>query len=296
MDKDDEGNYLISARNMAALYKINGTSGDVIWQLGGLKGGSDFELFAEDIFAYQHHARFRGRSEDGGKEIISLFDNGAHSAPVKTHPTSRVRIYELDYLRNTATALRTFEAPDGLSAHTQGSAQVLPGGNIFVNWGQAGAITEFADSGEVLFHSYLDSKPDGGLVQSYRAFRSNWAGTPSEEPALVAFVSHHHSILDVYVSWNGDTETTLWRFYDASSGKEEPRPLGEVTREGFETHANLSVDGNTELSHVVAQAFDKYGNSLRKTLPVRVGSYERNAIAPSLFYSQGPMFRELELK
>lgn len=200
VDKDDEGNYLVSARNMAALYKINGTRGDVIWQLGGLNGGSDFELSAEDVFAYQHHARFRGRSEDGGKEIITLFDNGAHSAPVKTHPTSRVRIHELDHLRNTATALRTFGAPDGLSAHTQGSAQLLPGGNIFVNWGQAGAITEFADSGEVLFHSYLDSKPDGVLVQSYRAFRSNWTATPSEEPALVAFVSHHQSILDVYIS------------------------------------------------------------------------------------------------
>lgn len=99
VDKDDEGNYLLSARNIAAVFKINGTSGEVIWQLGGFHGGSSFELHPEDAFAFQHHARFCGRRENGNIEIISLFDNGAHTAPVKTHPFSRALFYEINHAK-----------------------------------------------------------------------------------------------------------------------------------------------------------------------------------------------------
>lgn len=273
VDKDDEGNYLVSARNMATVYKLNGTNGHVIWQLGGLHGGSDFEFEnpENDLFGYQHHARFRGRSADGSVEYISLFDNGAHSAAVKTHPLSRASVYKLDYNTGKATAIRSYEAPDGLSAATQGSTQLLDNGNVFVNWGQAGAITEFAEDGEVLFHAYLDSAPDGRLVQSYRGFRANWTGIPAEEPALAVFASDsgNKEGLDVYVSWNGDTETKAWRFYEASEG----RFLGEAKRSGFETHAHfknavpVSSLGSVK---IYAEAVDGDDNVLRQAKAVSV--------------------------
>ncbi|CAK7220419.1 hypothetical protein SCUCBS95973_004147 [Sporothrix curviconia] len=238
-DKDDEGNYLISARNTASVYKINGTNGQVIWQLGGLRGGSDFEFEdpENDLFGYQHHARFRGRSGDGSIEWISLFDNGAHSPDVKTHPSSRGRVYTLSHETGKATATRSYSAPDGLSASSQGSTQILPNSNVFVNWGQAGAITEFGEDGEVLFHAYLDSAPAGHLVQSYRGFRANWTGIPAEEPALVAIESlGDKNGLDIFVSWNGDTETKAWRFYLELGN----RLLGTTERTGFETHAHFA--------------------------------------------------------
>ncbi|KAG7149739.1 hypothetical protein HYQ46_001353 [Verticillium longisporum] len=80
VDKDDEGHYLLSARNITALFKINGTSGEIIWQLGGYRGGSDFEIAETEGFAFQHHARFRGRSLDGSLETISFFEM-AHTQP-----------------------------------------------------------------------------------------------------------------------------------------------------------------------------------------------------------------------
>jgi hypothetical protein len=257
LDKDDEGNYLISARNIAAVLKVNGTTGEVIWQLGGLKGGSSFKLAAEDQFAFQHHARFNGRSSDGRFEIISLFDNGAHSAPFKTHPHSRARIYQIDHSSRTAKAIRTFNAPDDLSAKTQGSVQILPNKNVFVNWGQEGAVTEFNDRGEVLFHSYLDSAPEGVLVQSYRGFRANWTGTPSEEPAIVAFGSYKQG-LDIYVSWNGDTETAAWRFYS------------ELKRQGFETHALFKGRRSDSNTLINAEAVDGQSHVLRRTRSVKI--------------------------
>ncbi|KAI9148812.1 hypothetical protein HJFPF1_10854 [Paramyrothecium foliicola] len=269
VDKDDEGNYLISARNVAAVFKINGTSGEVIWQLGGLKGGSSFKLIPHDQFGFQHHARFHGRSSDGRYETISLFDNGAHSASIQTHPYSRARIYEIDHHVGAAEAIRTFDAPDKLSARTQGSVQLLPNGNAFVNWGQAGAVTEFSDGGEVLFHSYLDSAPHGVLVQSYRGFRANWTGTPSEEPAIVAFTGDEDE-LDIYVSWNGDTETKKWRFFAHQIGQEKGIFLGESRREGFETRATFQRHKHHEGNLIVAEAVDVDDRVLGRTRAVNV--------------------------
>ncbi|KAK1633223.1 ASST-domain-containing protein [Colletotrichum phormii] len=252
VDKDDEGNYLVSARNTAAVFKINGTSGDIIWQLGGFHGG------------YQHHARFRSRSADGKIEIISLFDNGTHSTSVKTNPFSRGRIYQLNHTDGTAKALKTYNAPDRLSAHTQGNFQVLPNGNAFINWGQAGAVTEYSNDGDVLFHAYLDSAPEGHLVQSY------------QEPAIVAF-SGKDSVIDVYVSWNGGTEAASWRFSSTSAVEADARLLGEIKRDGFETHFTFSGRVNEDNSLVFAQAVSASGKILGQT---RATTISRNELSP----------------
>lgn len=266
VDKDDQGNYLLSARNIAALFKINGTSGDIIWQLGGFQGGSDFEIAEEDRFAFQHHARFRGRLADGSIETVSFFDNGAHSAPIKTHPFSRARLVQLNHTSGTATVLRTFNPPDNLSARTQGSVQLLPNGNVFVNWGEAGAVTEFSHKGDVLFHSYLDSAPSSNLVQSYRGFRANWTAIPAEEPAIVALKGSRSAApgVDVFVSWNGDTETRAWHFYARSSADAQAAFLGKAERTGFETVFRLdSLLGGD--ATVFAEATDGDGKVLRRT-------------------------------
>ncbi|KAJ4264355.1 hypothetical protein NW762_005552 [Fusarium torreyae] len=286
VDKDDEGNYLLSARNIAALFKINGTSGEIIWQLGGFHGGSSFEIPEQDRFAFQHHARFRGRSSSGNIEIISFFDNGAHSAPVKTYPYSRARIFELDHNKGTAKAIKTFDAPDGLSARTQGSVQILPNGNVFVNWGEAGAVTEFNTNGEVLFHSYLDSAPQSFLVQSYRGFRANWTGTPSEEPALIALQSEKGTGVDVFVSWNGDTETETWRFYGRLPTQSQDRLIAEVKREGFETHAHFADLPTDQEIVFTAESVDSSNNVLRRTRAIAVSAdlnHEPSSDSWSLF-------------
>lgn len=293
VDKDDEGNYLLSARNVAALFKINGTTGKIIWQLGGLHGGSSFEISEEDRFAFQHHARFRGWSADGTTEIISFFDNSAHSALVKTYPYSRARIFEINHNTRTARAVLTLDAPDKLSVRTQGSVQFLPNGNIFVNWGEGGAITEFNRNGRVLFHSYLDSEPYGKFVQSYRGFRFNWTGSPAEEPAVAALKSPGTTKLDIYVSWNGDTETTAWRFYAEHSTTRQRVLLGEVERQGFETHATFDSARVEHASLIVAEAIGSEYRVLRRTRPVSIIS---RALYPETYQdstSQWPLTNEL---
>lgn len=284
VDKDDRGAYLISARNYAAIFKIDGKTGAIIWQLGGLYNRSTFPIGDEVKFGYQHDARFVSRSTDGTSEIISFFDNAAHTSGPQIHPESRARIVEINYNQKTVRAIKTFPAPDGLVARSQGNTQVLPNGNVFVNWGQAGAISEFDGiSAKVLFHAYLDSAPDGISVESYRGFRFNWTGSPSEEPAIVAVAKD--GLLALYASWNGDTETTKWRFYVAAAGSKrlgsDLKPLtilGEAKRNGFETRLEVPDTGKLSTKSLIyAEAIGKAGQVLRrsKLVPVERDSERR---------------------
>ncbi len=280
VDKDASGNYLISARNYASIYKINGTTGDVIWTLGGLSGiPSDFKVEAGARFAFQHDARFVPTSttkhDTAQTETISFFDNGAHSADLKLHDVSRARIVVLDHVRKTAVAEATFLAPGNLLARSQGNAQLLPNGNVFVNWGQAGGITEFGGDTSVLFHASIDSNPNH-LVQSYRGFKGNWTGTPSEEPAIVAIRSHRK--VAVYVSWNGDTETSRWLFYssqtDGSSDHHGTQKyVGQAERKGFETRFDLPGIAFDASTRVYAEALDASGEIIKRTPSVSVVHY-----------------------
>lgn len=263
VDKDDQGNYLVSARNYAAIFKINGTSGQVLWQLGG--SGSDFDVPENAKFAYQHDARFRFRSNDGTIERISLFDNADHTAPGRSiNPFSRARYIELDHTTNTVREIHTYRPPDDLVTHSQGNVQFLPGGNVFVNWGQAGAVTEYSRDGHVLFHAYLDSYPNK-YVQSYRGFRSPWTGHSSEDPAVLALadlIGQRSSYVSIYVSWNGDTETDVWHFY-AAGVKTKERHLGMMSRAGFETSIEIDlglalVESLSDIS-IIAEARDSKG-------------------------------------
>jgi hypothetical protein len=128
----------------------------------------------------------------------------------------------------------------------------------------------------VLFHAFLDSEPNGKNVQSYRGFRANWTGTPSEEPAIIALSpTTEHANTTIYVSWNGDTETTAWRFYTESrtvTGTQRI-PLGEAERKTFET--KFVIDNKTTRtlvagSRILAEAVDKHGKTLVASQAVTV--------------------------
>lgn len=267
VDKDSAGDYLISARDACAVHKINGTTGEITWRLGGLR--SDFELGPNAAFCFQHHARFL--SQDGNEEVISLFDNSAHGTEnhrgheVHTHPFSQGKIIAVNTATWTAQVVQAFQPPDGLLAKSQGSTQILPNGNALVNWGSEGALTEFTPGGTPILHAFMDSGVLGGGVQNYRAFRSNWTGLPFEEPAIVALKTPSGTA--VYVSWNGDTETTAWRFYAVADRYGSRSFLGQAERSGFETSFFLA--GHL-LAYVSAEAISARGRVLRTTQTVRL--------------------------
>ncbi|KAL4878930.1 ASST-domain-containing protein [Aspergillus karnatakaensis] len=288
VDKDSEGNYLISARDACSVHKLNGTTGEIIWRLGGVK--SDFELGDNVKFCFQHHARYV--SKEGSKEVISLYDNSAHGTEdgrgheVHTHPFSQGKIIEVDTDTWKAAIVQAFQPPDGLLSKSQGSTQLLPNGNVLVNWGSSGALTEYRSDGTPIFHTYFDSGYLGLGVENYRGFRYNWTGLPNEAPAIISLANDDETT--VYVSWNGDTETKTWRFFNIVDEYGSREILGEVERKGFET--SLSLKGHN-VQVVAADAIGANGRVLTSTAAVKTkaevlpprGSGSGSSLAGSAF-------------
>lgn len=301
VDKDAEGNYLISARDACAIHKINGTDGSIIWRLHGNR--SDFKMANGTEFCFQHHARWLTQDSGDGIEVISLYDNSAHGtehndgSEVHTAPTSSGKVLKLNTTSWTAELVGGYFPPDDLLSKSQGSTQVLPGGNVLVGWGSEGAVTEFTADGTPVFHAYMDSGLLGIAVENYRAFRYNWTGLPSEDPAIVALTSEHEgkSTTTIYVSWNGDTETAAWRFFAVVDDKGSREFLAEVPRASFET--SLAVRGANFVS-VAAVAVDARGKVLTNTavvkteqefLPVRAHSMPMAAGGSQKVVTQKPL-------
>jgi len=271
VDRDSEHHYLISGRHTSTIYKISGTSGEIIWRLGGKY--SNFTLQPGAEFGLQHHARYISKSDDGNAEVISIFDNSGAEIPGKNgryENKSSGKLLLLDTKTWTASLLQSFPAPDKIFAFSQGSTQILPNEHAFVNWGSGGAITEFSSNGTILFHSYLESGElwENGDVQNYRGFKFNWTGVPNEEPAGVAL--RHGESTVVYVSWNGDTQTNIWRFWGISSGGNK-QLLGMEKRLGFETSFYVQSGGNWEA--FVTEAIGSDGKVLRTSGRFEVREY-----------------------
>jgi hypothetical protein len=190
VDVYDEDHLLISSRDTWTVYKVNRKTGDVVWRFGGKN--SDFEMGVGTRTAYQHDARWHG---DG---TLTVFDNGG--GPWVHEQSHAIRV-ELDEDAMKASLVREYTHPGKLRSATQGSVQVLPGGNVFVGWGSSPVLSEFSHGGELLFDA--DFPAEG---ESYRAFRFPWKGQPKETPPAVAAKSGSEGELTLYTSWNGATE------------------------------------------------------------------------------------------
>lgn len=257
VDKDENGDYLLSARNAASLYKIDGNTGEVIWKLGGLPGitSSDFKTDKNLTFSFQHHARYLSTSEDSTKQLISFYDNSAHGTEnkngrvVKYNEHSSGKIIEVDTKHWNAKLLFNGISPDNLLSKSQGSTDVLPNGNVLVNWGSEGAITEFKGE-KPIFNAFVDSGELGVHAENYRAFKSNWTGRPNEKIALLSEFTNDRST-NIFVSWNGDTETKKWKFYSVARNGSK-RFIGETSRKGFESAKTF----DRKYERVLVEAYD----------------------------------------
>lgn len=260
VDKNRNGDYMISARDACSVHKINGTDGSIIWRLGGKR--SSFELGDGVNFCFQHHARFL--QSHGDVEILSLYDNSAHGSEsghggeVHTAKVSSGKILKLNTTSWTAELVQGYYPPNDLLSKSQGSTQVLPNQNVLVNWGSEGAMTEYLANGTAIFHAYMDSGFKG--VQNYRAYRYNWTGQPYEMPAIAAFNEEGSTI--IHVSWNGDTETRQWRFLEHGDSGSQGSLLGDVLRASFETVLRLP---NRFVHKVSAEAIDANGKIIGAT-------------------------------
>ncbi|HVV57087.1 MAG TPA: arylsulfotransferase family protein [Gaiellaceae bacterium] len=193
VDVDLDGNLVISARNTSAIYKLDRTSGEILWTLGGRS--SDFALAPTAHFMYQHDARMHS---DG---TLTLYDDG----PSSSSADSRGLRLGVDFGAMTAVVVQQYHHPaPPLPSAAMGNAQVLPGNAMLVGWGTEPWFTEFGPLGDVR----LDATFDGG-AWNYRTYRCPWVGRPAHGP--IARAVRAGSGTTVYASWNGATEHAYWR-------------------------------------------------------------------------------------
>jgi hypothetical protein len=246
---DIDGNLVINARNTWAAYKVDRTTGDVIWRLGGEK--SDFKLGKNAEMAYQHDVRPWPNGE------VTLFDNGGQP---QVHDESRGLVLTLDFDKMTAEVAREYLHPDHIFAGSQGNMQVLANGNVLVGWGSEPVLSEFTKDGDLVcdWRMFEDK-------QTYRAYKFEWSGSPVDDP-IAAVANPDDGKPAVYVSWNGATGVTHWQLLAGSSASSLATSGKPVSRSGFETE--IALPGN--VAFVQVRALDKDGQVLGETSPVAV--------------------------
>lgn len=255
VDKDVDGDYLISAHHVSTIYKISGKDGSIIWRLNGPK--SDFRLI-DFQFSSQYDARFVSSTEDSTS--ISLFSNGFN----ETQSWSTALLMTLNHTSQTATAIRNYDSPllDGSKhvAKSQGNFQRLNNGNALLGWGTDACWSEHLEDGTTVFYGGLGRSD----IMNYRVHKfDNWIGLPLTKPALWTYSRTGEEAEDaagmmLYASWNGATEVKRWTFYTSNSKSGPWLNAATVAKNGYETVFRLS----SFYAYTYAEAIDSSGTLL----------------------------------
>lgn len=152
IELDAEGNILLSFRSLNEVTKVDGSTGEVVWRLGGRANQFTIDDPTRN-FMRQHGLRL---VEQG---IVQLLDNG-------TEAPSRLVRYLIDEQALTAKLVLEYAHASNAISLVGGSTQVLTGKGALVSVGRAGRVAEVDDTGAQTFELT-------GLENQYifRAFR-----------------------------------------------------------------------------------------------------------------------------
>jgi hypothetical protein len=238
-----DGNLLVSARHTWGVYEIDKQTGRVIWTVGGKY--SSFKLGPGVTFAWQHDAHLQGN-------VLTLFNddwNGQRGSPRQGQ--SSAEEISLNTSAMTATLLHIYDHAPPLVSASQGSAQLLRNGNMFVGWGSQPDFSEYTSAGQQIFNGAFSLG-----VSSYRAYRFPWQGQPTTRPS-VGLLPGPNGTVKVYSSWNGATQVRAWRIM-GGGGPHSQGEMAQGRRTGFETARSLS----SEPPYFSVQALDSHGHVL----------------------------------
>ncbi|QUC15840.1 uncharacterized protein UV8b_00081 [Ustilaginoidea virens] len=255
VDKDAQGNYLISSAHLHSIFCISGQNGEVIWTLGG-KGNNFKDLSGGKAtnFAFQHDARW-----DNNYSELTLFDNSreAHPRGVRLRVDTDVMGVEL---------ITEYASPTHAPAASPGSLQNLPNGNVLVGYGSSGSFAEFTRDGKVLCETHFGPQSRSGTsaIRSYRVLKFAWHSAPETQPDLTTS-QDDASVWRAYASWHGSTEVSDW----VLQGSSDPavgkwKTLASKAKDGFEADFLLEADHS---KYIRVVAMDSRGNALSTSEP-----------------------------
>jgi hypothetical protein len=248
----NDGNLLLSSRDLSEITKINLQTGDIIWRLGGKQ---NMFTFVGQPFAYQHDVRQLPNGD------LTVFDNqGSQQAPAASEGME----YKLDEVNKTVTLVWSFTHAPPVFATFMGNVQKLADGNLVLGWGAPSQVTGYSfvtmaevnPANQTIFELTFDEP-----YVSYRAFRFPWQGTPATLPALAYKIAGN--TLTLGYSWNGATDVTSYRLYGGDS-PESLNWIEEKAKTDFETQSQLTDIQQGECYFQVA-AMDKDGNEMARS-------------------------------
>lgn len=146
---DGSGDYVVSARHLDSVFRVDRATGDVDWVLGQVPSDSPAATLAAQLTIVgdprggprrPHDARLNG-------DVLTLFDNRTD-----TGEPARAVAYRIDDVAETATLLWEIEQDAGLTSFGLGSARVTTAGTVVVSWGAAiqPVFGEYTPAGEPL--------------------------------------------------------------------------------------------------------------------------------------------------
>jgi Arylsulfotransferase (ASST) len=140
----DGKSVIASFRNLDAVYKIEKSTGKIIWKLGGKRTPKSLTV-KHDPHHYtlgaQHDARLLG---DG---TLTVFDNRSKLGD----RTPRAVRYRINRKRGTATLLRSITDPRVRTSNCCGSARRLPNRDWLISWGKHDPIGGYQPDGKRTF-------------------------------------------------------------------------------------------------------------------------------------------------
>jgi hypothetical protein len=140
IDRDGDGNLLLSFRSLNEVAKVNATTGAVMWRMGGLRNEFTYTGLAGSGFARQHGLR---ANPQGG---FMLLDNTGNPAE------SRAEHYVVDAAAHTAQLVRSYGSTPAVVTQIGGSMQPLANGRAMVSFGTEGRVEEYNLAGQLLWH------------------------------------------------------------------------------------------------------------------------------------------------
>lgn len=164
IDVDGNGNLLVSARHMDAVFLVNKQTGKVVWKMGGVAFNEDgaqlirIEGDPQTAFHHQHDARLRPNGN------VSLFDDQTNGEG----PARGVE-YAIDFTTGVATVAWQYRQTAGSDA--MGSCRRYADGNTVIGWGSIGSAPGLVLSEiDSLGNDVLDMSFASG-ASSYRAVK-----------------------------------------------------------------------------------------------------------------------------
>jgi hypothetical protein len=236
--QDTDGDLLLSARSTWGVYKVNATSGGIIWQLGA-RGDPALPV----PWCYQHDITALGANE------YSLYDDGGEGPgcwPRLNWHAARGLIFRVDPSVRPVRLrlLHSYTHRPPIHSEFVGSTQRIADGSVLVSWGTTPQITEYS--------------PSGGRL------RFRWTGLPRRTPALAA-QSQPGGQTEVWASWNGATQVRAWRLLAGSDARHLRAMRRAVPATGFETAVVLA----RRFRAVAVQALGGNGQVLRRSRVIR---------------------------